>query len=200
VLARFDLSRARSALCSLLPLDLDELGRRIRVHEAVVGSPQSGGEERGFWLDFSRTLAAELGLDEDTRARLERFDPRDVLAVFPDARSALERARARGLRVGVLSNFTLLDLGTSLAAIGLADLVDVALSAAVIGAAKPEPAAFAAIARALGVAPADCVFVDDRPEHVAGAAAVGMTAALLARPPCTRMGALASLDELDRLL
>jgi putative hydrolase of the HAD superfamily len=200
VLARFDLTGARAALSSFLSLDLEELGRRIQRHEAAVGSPRGATEERSFWLDFSRALAADLDLGADALLRLERFDPRSVVRAYPDARGALERARERGLRVGVLSNFTLLDLRASLSAIGLADLVDVALSAAAIGAAKPEPAASHAITRALEVAPGDCLFVDDRPEHVAGAAAVGMTATLLARPPQAQSTALGSLDELDHLL
>lgn len=200
VLARFDLARARAALASELPFGLDELGRRIRTYEAKVGSPRDARQEREFWREFSGTLAAELGLSADARGRLEDFEPRATLEVFPDARRALERARGRGLRVGVLSNFTLLDLRMSLAAIGLSDLVDVALSATTIGAAKPEPAAYLAMTDALGVAPADCVFVDDRPEHIAGATAVGMTAALLTRPPQVSAEALTSLDDLDSRL
>ena len=39
---------------------------------------------------------------------------------------------------------------------------------------KPEPEAFLGAARALGAAPGDCFFVDDRPVNVAAAHAVGM--------------------------
>lgn len=105
-------------------------------------------------------------------ARLARFDPRAVLVPYSDARGALERARARHLRIGVLSNFTLLDLRGSLAALGLADLVDAAFSASMIVVAKPAPAAYRAIAAALDADPASCLFIDNRPEHVDGAARV----------------------------
>jgi putative hydrolase of the HAD superfamily len=201
VLADFDLDRARAALGSILPFGLDELGRRLRVFAERVAPPLDGPGERAFFGRFTAELGAELGLDDAARARLARFDPRAALVPYPDARGALERARARRLRTGVLSNFTLLDLRGSLAAIGLADLVDAALSAAMIGVAKPAPEAYRAIAAALDVDPASCLFIDNRPEHVAGAARVGMRALLLRRGPgAASEGVIEDLTELDRYL
>src|SRR2546426_3363020 len=43
-----------------------------------------------------------LPIYDAARARLARFDPRAALVPYPDARGALERARARRLRTGVL--------------------------------------------------------------------------------------------------
>jgi putative hydrolase of the HAD superfamily len=45
-----------------------------------------------------------------------------------------------------------------------------------IGAAKPEPAIFAAAAELAGVAPQEVFFTDDLPRHVAGARAAGFDA------------------------
>jgi HAD superfamily hydrolase (TIGR01509 family) len=42
------------------------------------------------------------------------------------------------------------------------------------GHAKPEAAAYQEVAETLGVAPAECVFVDDQPRHAKGAQDVGM--------------------------
>jgi FMN phosphatase YigB (HAD superfamily) len=53
-------------------------------------------------------------------------------------------------------------------------LFDVALFSHRCGRRKPDPAAYAAAAAALGVAPAQVVFVDDKPRNVQAAAAVGM--------------------------
>jgi HAD superfamily hydrolase (TIGR01509 family) len=44
------------------------------------------------------------------------------------------------------------------------------------GVRKPDPRAYLGAAEALGVAPADCLFVDDRATNVDGARAVGMPA------------------------
>ncbi len=45
-----------------------------------------------------------------------------------------------------------------------------------IGFLKPDPRAYLAAARDAGLAPAECLFIDDKPQNVAGAAAVGMPA------------------------
>ena len=201
VLASFDLDRARQALGPTLPFGLEELGRRLRVFAEHVAPPIDEPSERAFFRRFTAELGEELALDEAARARLALFDPHAALVAFADARGALERARARRLRIGVLSNFTLLDLPRSLATLGLADLVDAALSAATLGAAKPAPEAYRAMAAALDVDPRACLFIDDRPEHVAGAARLGMRALLLRRGTGeTAEGVIAGLDEIDRHL
>ncbi len=46
------------------------------------------------------------------------------------------------------------------------------------GVRKPQPESYLGAARALGVAPEDCLFVDDRAKNVEGARAVGMKAIL----------------------
>jgi FMN phosphatase YigB (HAD superfamily) len=58
---------------------------------------------------------------------------------------------------------------------------------------KPEPEIFLLGAERLGVAPEECVFVDDLRENCAGAEAVGMTAIL-------HRGAEGTLPQLQELL
>jgi FMN phosphatase YigB (HAD superfamily) len=57
---------------------------------------------------------------------------------------------------------------------------------------KPEPEIFHLGAERIGVAPEDCVFVDDLRENCAGAEAVGMKAILHRGPE----GTLPQLEEL----
>ena len=180
VLAEFDLARAHAAL-GVLPFGLEQLGAHLRAWAPRARPVVDRESERVFWSSFWSHLGEAHGWDEALRAQVGRFEPHTALRPFGDARPALEQARRRGYRVGVLSNFTLLDLPASLEGLGLGGLVDVALSAAMIGAAKPRPEAYEAMARALGVAPAQCLFVDDRPECVEGARRVGMRAWLLDR-------------------
>ena len=49
-------------------------------------------------------------------------------------------------------------------------------SSAELEVAKPEPEVFTRVCDALGLAPGQCLFVDDSPEHVAAAAQVGLAA------------------------
>ncbi len=83
--------------------------------------------------------------------------------------------RARGLRVGVLSN-TFPSIDRTLRHTGLAELVDVALATCTLGVHKPDPRAFTLAAEALGLPPAAILFLDDLPENVDAAHRVGMAA------------------------
>jgi putative hydrolase of the HAD superfamily len=94
------------------------------------------------------------------------------------ARDVLTELRGRGLKIGVLSN-TLPSIGRTLSAVGLDDLVDVALATCTLGVHKPEAQAFLLAADALGVAPGEVLFIDDKAENVEGARAVGMRAELI---------------------
>ena len=62
-----------------------------------------------------------------------------------------------------------------------------------VGLHKPDPEIFHLGCEKVGLAPEECVFVDDLKENCAGAEAVGMTAVL-------HRGADTTLPELERLL
>ena len=91
--------------------------------------------------------------------------------------AVVRRARAAGWRVGLLTNATT-RLRGDLARLGLDAEVDVVVSSAELGVAKPDPRAFLEACRLLGAAPAEVVFVDDSHTNVAAAAAVGLDAHL----------------------
>jgi putative hydrolase of the HAD superfamily len=55
-----------------------------------------------------------------------------------------------------------------------------------IGAAKPDPATFRWMLDRLGAEPGDTAFIDDRPENVAAAAALGIRAVHFSTPPQAR--------------
>lgn len=61
---------------------------------------------------------------------------------------------------------------------------------------KPEPEAYLSAARALGVAPGDCFFVDDRPVNVDAARALGMPAHVFDGDVPALRAALRALDLL----
>ena len=87
---------------------------------------------------------------------------------------ALVRAQRRVRRVALLSNAT--DrLRGDLRALSLDEEVDAVFGSAELGVAKPDPEVFALVCEELGLAPAQCLFVDDSAAHAAAAAAVGLT-------------------------
>ncbi|QGQ18281.1 HAD-IA family hydrolase [Cellulomonas sp. JZ18] len=69
-------------------------------------------------------------------------------------------------------------LRADLAGHGVDHLFAHVVCSAEVGVAKPDPAIYAVAAEAVGERPEDCAFVDDRPENVDAARAVGMRAHL----------------------
>src|SRR6201999_3066811 len=120
-------------------------------------------------LPSSERLAA-VGTDALTDALLGalRFDP------YPDARPALLRARAAGVRIIVVSNWDV-SLADVLERIGLAPLVDGVVTPAAVGSAKPAPAIFAHALSLAGVSAEQALHVGDSLQgDVKGAQACGI--------------------------
>jgi FMN phosphatase YigB (HAD superfamily) len=176
VLLDFDLEAAARFFTPRVPLSLWEIWECWERWGAQNGFPRSLAEERIFFAGFWDSLCDEFALSNTTRDELHRFDYTTSFSVYPDVLPALQTARSANLRVGVLSNFTLASLEQSLQTTGLLPWVDVACAATVIGVSKPDLAAYAITAERLGVAPQHCLFFDDEPPCVAGAAASGMRA------------------------
>jgi epoxide hydrolase-like predicted phosphatase len=104
--------------------------------------------------------------------------------------AAVRRARAQGIRTGLVSN----SMGAGrYDRAAFPELFDGVVISGEVGMHKPQPEIFMLGAERAGVAPEDCVFVDDLRENCAGAEAVGMTAVLHRGPDTT-------LPELERLL
>lgn len=86
----------------------------------------------------------------------------------------LRTARRHGLRTGLLSNSWGFDYPRE----DWAELFDVTVISGEVGMRKPEPEIYLHTAELLGLAPADCVFVDDLSPNVRAAAEVGMIGVL----------------------
>ena len=95
--------------------------------------------------------------------------------LFPETLDALQGTRALA-RLALLSNTQSFDLEL-LDRLGLAEAIRVRGLSAELGAAKPEPAAFDALAKRLGLFPGNLVMVGDSwADDVEGALAAGWTA------------------------
>jgi len=104
--------------------------------------------------------------------------------------AAVRKARAAGLRTGLISNSM---GGASYDRALFPELFDGVVISSDVGLHKPQPEIFMLGAERTGVVPEACVFVDDLRENCEGAEAVGMTAVL-------HRGADTTLPELERLL
>ena len=102
-------------------------------------------------------------------------DPESV--VRPEAVQAINSAKARGVRLAILSNELDLFYGSDFRSkLLFLQKFDVIADATYTKMLKPDARAYLDCARELGVEPHHCVFVDDQKRNVQGAQDVGMNA------------------------
>lgn len=124
---------------------------------------------------------------------------------FADAAPVLGELRGRGLGLVAASNWDA-SLPEALERTGLARYLDGAVSSAVVGAAKPDPAVFRAALEVAGCGPDETLHVGDSPGgDVEGARAAGIAVALLDRAgvlpaPPPGVAKIASLAELPSVI
>jgi putative hydrolase of the HAD superfamily len=159
---------------------------------------------------FERTLAA-CGADPGPELvdRLVALDAELIVShttVFDDVAPFLAKLRDAGIAIALVSNCAG-NTRAMLAAKGLLEEADAAILSCEIGVAKPDPEIYLIAAQALGVPPADAVFLDDQPRFCAGATATGMRAIQVARPEVTgghpadpRFERAATLQDVPALL
>ena len=173
--------------CAAEGLEPDAIMRLLREdpRAIVLVRGLEAGEltEEGFGEQFGDLL----GIDERAGMVDRMFG-----GLRPDEEmlAAVRRARAAGIRTGLISN----SMGAGRydrSAFG--ELFDGVVISGEVGMHKPQPEIFLLGAERAGVEPGDCVFVDDLRQNCEGAEAVGMTAVL-------HRGAEHTLPELERLL
>jgi epoxide hydrolase-like predicted phosphatase len=127
---------------------------------------QLGIEE--YWQD----VAQQLKLDDEalTALQTDYFKGDSLDAELIDLIKSL---KAKGVRIGLLSNDAL-SLRAKLALLEIADLFDPLIISADIGVMKPAPEAFQAVLDQVSLPPERVLFIDDLPENISGANAVGI--------------------------
>ncbi|WP_449757832.1 beta-phosphoglucomutase [Dyella agri] len=122
---------------------------------------------------YSDAEKAELAARKNARyvELIDRLDPRHLL---PGARDAVESVRGAGLRTALASASR--NAPQLLERLGIAGLFDYVVDAGRIARSKPDPEIFLAAAAGLGLAPADCLGVEDAAAGIASIHAAGMAA------------------------
>jgi putative hydrolase of the HAD superfamily len=181
-----DVFDAFRAFCELEGLEPDTLRRRFRedptARELLIGLETGRIAEEDFEPRFAEILGvAAPGLIE-----------RIFAASRPDERmlAAVARARAQGVRTGLVSN----SWGTRRYDRRLlGELFDGVVISGEEGMRKPAPEIYALGAERIGLAPGACVFVDDLPFNLPPAAELGMATVHHTSAPET-------IAQLERLL
>lgn len=129
---------------------------------------------RLLWGDrpWSDSELEEFGLrkeEEFRRGIVENFP------AMPGGAELIRSLRDAGFRVGVGSSAPRDNVDVMLKLLGIRDLLQAIVSCDDVSRSKPDPEPFLLVAQRLGVAPADCVVIEDSPAGIAAANAAGMT-------------------------
>lgn len=146
------------------------------------GALTAAVHDRELWVKAQRgsirpdthwqAVGEALGLSDPQLQKLRKaFYDGDV--PNRDLLNAVDAFRRQGLKTGLLSNFSG-DLRGMLRAQGILERFDHIAVSAEIGVMKPDPAAYEAVLGMLALPASACVFIDDMPENVAAAQALGM--------------------------
>jgi 2-haloacid dehalogenase len=97
--------------------------------------------------------------------------------------SILEGLRAAGVRTYAVTNFSREKFAVLAQHYSFLRGFDGLVVSAHEGLLKPDPRIYRCLCERYGLAAQDCFFIDDRPENVAGARAVGMWGHVFSDPP-----------------
>jgi putative hydrolase of the HAD superfamily len=131
-----------------------------------------------------RTLAHRTGAEPSEEALVAACTARmaaqrELFVLRADAVSTLTALRARGLRLGVLSDCTA-ELAETWSQLPLATLVDARVLSCEEGRRKPDPELFRLIARRLDADPQNCLYIGDGGgDELTGASNCGMQTFML---------------------
>jgi putative hydrolase of the HAD superfamily len=186
-----------------LVVDLEAARAAMLAEMAYYRAHHDEARDWATLKDLRRRCAAVV--QESLGTSLPLADVEDALLAavrfraYPEVPAALERLRAGGARLAVVSNWDV-SLHDVLERTELRARVDAVVISAEVGAAKPDPAIFRTALERLGANAGDAIHVGDSLEHdIVGARAAGVEAVFVARngaqaPDGVRV--VASLDGL----
>ena len=177
------------ASCARLGIEVDA----SKFEAAVAGASSvlaSAGDayDAKIYLAYTRRIVELMGgtgagVEQVAQEIFDDWNQHDHFSLYDDVPDALAWLRARGIRVGLISN-TARCLASFQSHFELAGSFSVAVSSSAHGFMKPHPSIFQSALSQMRVAAADAVMVGDSLLHdVIGARRAGMRAILLARVP-----------------
>lgn len=137
------------------------------LRPALIGEVNDDEWRRNVAVELLPTYGVEVASD------LVADWSESVGEVDTEVRALLRAARGVGVRVVLVTNSTT-RVGSELAVLGIDADVDLVVSSAHLGVAKPEPSFYFAAAQLAEVDVERCLFVDDTAVNVEVAEAVGM--------------------------
>ena len=149
----------------------DELLRKTRAID-VKEAARIFETEIGNGFSYQKTRAVRVRIAEEI---IRRESP----ILKPGVTELLAFLQKKGIRLSVASSTNLKGTKAHLSESGILDVFEVVVSGDMVSRGKPNPDIFLKAAELLGLAPRECVVVEDSPAGIRAAHAAGMKAVLV---------------------
>ena len=155
----------------------------LRQQSRLVSLERENG--KAFWNEFYTDGFRRLGVTGDVSRAVteicERFQRGEFEALYVDVIPALAALRARGKRLGILSNFSP-NLENVLRQVGIHHYFSFFVVSALVGIEKPDPRIFDVMVRVVNAPREEIAYVGDSVFHdIAGARRAGIAGILVDR-------------------
>jgi len=186
---RYDFEEVLARHGSTAPVSPEALAAGQRILDDATGTADRA--------DYHRAILAVLGVrpTPELLAALEAPAALPPVEFYADVRPNLRRLRDRGIALAVVSD-AWPDLVDHYRAADLDGFFTTFVISAVLGCRKPDPRMYATASDALGLPPADCLFVDDDPELVRAALELGYHGVVMSREGTAGPGVITGLDQI----
>ena len=160
-----------------------------------------------FWVQWNVQILGNLQVNTDTRTLAEYIATHwwgySKVTLYPDAEKMLPLLKARGLKIGVVTNGLQSDVKEILPKVGLQDFFDIVVVIDTLRKMKPDVEVFHHALQKLEIAPSEAVFIGDEIEaDYKGAQKSGLAAYLIDRDDDVHdqnVNTISSLDDLFKL-
>lgn len=145
------------------------------VGEATVLSPDWNELDRSALSD-EEMLAKFIANAPANEGEIRKLWDNIGLAIYQYdyAKSWIQRMRQNGYRVYILSNYARWTYEKTQEALSFLEDADGALFSFQVQQIKPEPEIYQSLLKRFKLKPAECIFIDDRPENIDAALAQGI--------------------------
>ena len=131
-----------------------------------------------FVIQMQKTFLSELPPDHQaTTMTADDFDPFADAEPIAPMLELVDEIQARGIRTAILTN-NVKEWGQWRDLLPL-HFFESVVDSCQVGMRKPDPDIYVFVCNQLGLAPKDCLFLDDHPDNIRGALAVGLDALLV---------------------
>ena len=158
---------------------LADRGYTLTAEDTVACLGTSEPTTYAYYAARADVLPYEEHMESIDAIRIPIYEAR--LEAFPDSFDTVQSLAAQGIPMAVASSSRRRDLDSKLALTGLDRYFDAFVGGDEVEHGKPAPDVYLEAARRLGVAPSDCIAVEDAEHGATAAAAAGMRAVMVKR-------------------